>query len=56
MYCPVHMLKIHILAGLEKEIPNLKDLKKIINMCGLLLTCDDSESSPARLTMLEYVM
>jgi NACHT domain-containing protein len=41
-YCPLHMLEIRLLAGLQEEIPNLEDLERIINMCGSFLTIRDS--------------
>jgi NACHT domain len=39
-YRPLHMLEIHILAGL-RGIINLRDLERIINRCGSFLTIRD---------------
>jgi hypothetical protein len=41
-YRPLHILEIYLLAGLEKEIPDLGDLEVIINMCGSFLTIRDN--------------
>lgn len=38
VYRPLHMHEMHILAGLEKEIPDVADLERIINMSGSFLT------------------
>jgi hypothetical protein len=40
-YRPLHLLEIHVLAGLQKEITHLADLQRIINMCGSFLTIRD---------------
>jgi hypothetical protein len=36
--CPVHVLEMRTLAGLEGEIAEPEELERIVNMCGSLLT------------------
>jgi hypothetical protein len=39
---PLHLLEMQVVAGLQKEITRLEDLKGIISMCGSFLTIRES--------------
>jgi hypothetical protein len=41
-YQPLHLREIRIVAGLQKEVADLDDLERIINMCGSFLTIRDN--------------
>jgi hypothetical protein len=41
-YQPLHLHEIHVVAGLQDEIPDLEDLERIVNMCGSFLTTRDN--------------
>jgi hypothetical protein len=41
-YRPLHLLEMHTVAGLQKDIRGLIDLKGIISMCGSFLTIRDN--------------
>jgi NACHT domain len=40
-YCPLYMLEIRILAGLQETL-DLADMERILNMCGSFLTIRDN--------------
>ncbi|KAN0075953.1 hypothetical protein V8E54_007223 [Elaphomyces granulatus] len=41
-YQPLHLHEIHVVTGLQDEIPDLEDLERIVNMCGSFLTIRDN--------------
>ncbi|KAN0086979.1 hypothetical protein V8E54_000667 [Elaphomyces granulatus] len=44
-YQPLYLREIHVVAGLQEEIPDLEDLEdleRIVNMCGSFLTIRDN--------------
>ncbi|KAN0085478.1 WD40-repeat-containing domain protein [Elaphomyces granulatus] len=41
-YQPLQLCEIHVVAGLQGEVKDLRDLERIINMCGSFLTIRDN--------------